>query len=106
MQRNKAENVDTIQLAGAYTCAQAHVEVLDRVMSDDGRGLRNTTVNITGPNGFARQATTSAFGLYKFPDVVPGQTYTVSVSSRLFRFAPQTIPVNGNMLNLDFIGQQ
>ena len=100
-------NVDTIQFSGSYACSLlANVEVSGRVMTDDGRGLRNITVKITGPNGFVRLATTSSFGFYQFPDVVPGQTYTVSISSRLFRFAPQVLQVSGNALNVDFIGQQ
>ena len=75
-------------------------------LTSDGLGLRNTIVTLTGPNGFVRQATTSSFGFYQFLDIPPSQTYTVRVASRLFRFAPQTFQVNGNMLNVDFIGQE
>ena len=100
-------NVDTIQIAGNYICFQvSNFEVSGRVTSEDGRGLRNTIVTLTGPNGFVRQTTTSSFGFYQFPDIPPSQTYTVSVASRLFRFTPQTFQVNGNMQNVDFIGQQ
>ena len=100
-------NVDTIQIAGNYICFQvSNFEVSGRVTSDGGRGLRSTTVKLSGPNGFVRQATTSSFGFYQFLDIPPSQTYTVRVASRLFRFAPQTFQVNGNMLNVDFIGQE
>ncbi len=100
-------NVDTISFAGAYSCTPlATVAVSGRVQSDDGRGLRNTSVKITGPNNFVRTATTSSFGLYQFLDVPPGQTYTLSVSSRLFRFANQTLQINGNLVNVDFTGLQ
>lgn len=97
-------NVDTIDFAGAFACSSLPVTVSGRVMSADGRGLRNTIVNITGPNSFVSHATTSSFGFYQFQDIPAGQTYTVSISSRLFRFAPQTVEVSGNILNLDFIG--
>ena len=99
-------NVDTIDFAGAFACSAVPVEVSGRIVSDDGRGLRNSFVKITGPNGFTRQATTSSFGFYQFPDIPAGQTYTISVSSRLFRFASQTLQISGNTLNLDFIGIQ
>ncbi len=100
-------NIDTINFAGSYACSPVvNVEVSGRVMTDDGRGLTNTTVKITGPNGFVRVATTSSFGFYQFTDVLPGPTYKVTIFSRLFRFRPQMLQVTGNVLNVDFIGQQ
>ena len=75
-----------------------------RVFTSDGRGLRNATVSITGPNGYFRQATTSSFGFYSFTDVAAGQTYTIRVFSRFFRFQPRTLLVTGDLSNVDFNG--
>ena len=83
---------------------QTTVSVGGRVFTSDGRGLRNATVTITGPNGYIRQATTSSFGFYSFTDVLTGQTYTIRVSSRFFRFQPQTLFVTDNLTNADFNG--
>ncbi len=83
---------------------QTTVSVGGRVFTSDGRGLRNATVTITGPNGYIRQATTSSFGFYSFTDVLTGQTYTIRVSSRFFRFQPQTLFVTGDLMNADFNG--
>ena len=73
-------------------------------MSDGVRGLRNTTVALTDQNNTVRTATTSSFGFYAFANVQASATYTITVKSRLYRFAPQTIFVGGDLSNVDFIG--
>ncbi len=81
------------------------VSINGRVFMSDGvRGLRNATVVLTDPNGVSRSTTTSSFGLYGFANVQSGQTYTLSVQSRFFRFARRTLSVTGDLTNVDFIG--
>ena len=80
------------------------VAVSGRVLTSDGRGLRNATVSITDSNGAVRTATTSSFGLYSFDNVAPFGSYTLRVSSRLYRFAPQTVLVTDNLTLPDFVG--
>lgn len=78
--------------------------VSGRVMTPDGRGLRNATVSITDSSGISRVTTTSSFGFFTFENVTTGGTYTFSVSSRLYRFAPRTLQVNDNLTLADFVG--
>ena len=47
---------------------------------------------------------TSSFGLYSFDNVPAGQTYTVRVSSKRYRFAAQILQVNTSLTNVDFVG--
>ena len=75
-----------------------------RVLTSDGRGLRNATVSITDPLSIVRTATTSSFGFYSFDNVTSGGTYTIRVSSRLFRFVPLTMQIDGNLTLPDFVG--
>lgn len=75
-----------------------------RVTTPSGLGLRNAIVSITDPQGVRRTATTSSFGIYSFANVQTGFTYILSVSSKRYRFAAQTIPINGNLANVDFVG--
>ncbi len=75
-----------------------------RVTTPSGLGLRNAIVSITDPQGVRRTATTSSFGIYSFANVQTGFTYILSVSSKRYRFAAQTIPINGNLANIDFVG--
>ncbi len=75
-----------------------------KVLTSDGRGLRNATVSITDSNGVVRLATTSSFGFYSFDNVLTGGTYTIRISSRLFRFATRAVQVTDNISNVDFVG--
>ncbi|MFT3744725.1 MAG: carboxypeptidase regulatory-like domain-containing protein [Pyrinomonadaceae bacterium] len=78
--------------------------VSGRVTTPTGLPLRNAQVVITDPQGIRRTATTSSFGIYSFSAVNVGQTHSVSISNKRYRFAPQVIQVNGNLSNVDFVG--
>jgi len=69
-----------------------------------GLGLRNAVVTIIDPAGVRRNATTSSFGLYSFDNIVPGQTYILTVASKRFRFTPLMMPINGSLTSVDFAG--
>lgn len=84
--------------------AAVGVTVSGRVVSPDGRGLRNATVTLADQNGVTRTVTTSSFGYYSFDDVAKGQVFVVQVSSRLFRFVPRVLQVTDNIANVDFVG--
>lgn len=68
--------------------------------------MRNAIVTLIDPQGNARTATMSSFGFYTFADVPTGLTYTIRVSSRRYRFASLEITVNGDMMNVDFVGSE
>ncbi len=82
----------------------ANVTVSGRVLTSDGRGLRNATVSITDSNGVSRIATTSSFGFFSFDNVSAGQAYTFRIFSRFFRFQPRTVQVDDNLTLADFVG--
>lgn len=84
----------------------AGVEVSGRVVTPDGRGIRNASVVITDANGSRKIATTSSFGFYKFEDIASGATYTVGVNSKQYRFTPRVIQIVDNLADFDFVGQQ
>ena len=80
----------------------ASVSVAGKVITDDGRGLRNARVVLTDAIGNSRTALTTSFGYYRFDDVAAGQTYIISVASKRFQFAPQVITVSEEINALDF----
>jgi len=84
----------------------ASVTVSGRVLTPDGRGLRNAVVRISDPLGGYRNVTTSALGFYTFDNVQAGQTYVMSVSSKLYRFAARSLLVNDDLAGLDFVGSE
>ena len=86
------------------------VSVSGRVITPDGRGLRNAVVRITNPTDpqfVPRSVTTSSFGFYSFDNVPTGQTYTMRVFSKLYRFSARSVPVDfDNLTGVDFVGQE
>lgn len=75
-----------------------------RVTTPTGIGLRNATVVLTDVLGVKRTATTSSFGVYQFSDIPLGNTYTMGVSSKRYRFAARIFDISGNLANFDFTG--
>lgn len=84
----------------------ASVAVSGRVMTPDGRGLRNAYVFLNDPQGVSRRVLTSSFGYYRFDDVQVGETYVIGVSSKLYRFAPRLLNVSDELTGIDLIGQE
>jgi hypothetical protein len=81
--------------------ASAGVELSGRILTPDGRGLRNATVTILDAYGYARTVTTSSFGYYRFDGVTLGETYTIGVASRSYHFGARTVTVTDNLADVD-----
>lgn len=84
----------------------AGVEVSGRVLTADGRGLRNATVFITDAQGNRRTATTGSFGYYKFEDIDAGTSYAIGVNAKRYRFATRILQVQDTLTDVDFVGQE
>lgn len=82
------------------------VSISGRVLTPEGLGVRNATVVMTDSSGGVRHVTTSSFGIYTFENVTAAVSYTVSVSSKRYRFAPRVITPSANIADLDFLGLQ
>ena len=96
----------TGRLMRVFTVSSAGVAVSGRVLTPDGRGLRNAEVSITDSNGSKRTATTSSFGYYRFDDVEAGETYVIGVTSRRYRFASRLVQVADPLTDVDFVGME
>lgn len=90
----------------AFSPTAIPVSISGRVTTPTGLGLRNAIVTLTDDQGVRQVATTSSFGLYSFDSIAPGATYVIGVSSKRYRFTPQTVNVTSAMANLDFLGQE
>ncbi|MFL6375141.1 MAG: hypothetical protein ACJ73D_10780, partial [Pyrinomonadaceae bacterium] len=88
------------------TPSAAQVSVSGRVLTGDGRGVRNALVVLTGSNGESVYARTSAFGYFRFENVRSGESYVASVMSRRMHFAARFVSVNDSLADLDFVSQQ
>lgn len=86
------------------TATAAGVGVTGRVLtSAGGRGLVGAVVRLTDQSGAVRTTTTVKGGIYTFDDLEPGQTYIISVASRLYNYQPQVIQMNDNVAELNFV---
>jgi len=98
----------TFQVAGGFWGGSAppvsSATISGTVTTPDGRGLRNAIVRLTDQLGTSRSVITSAFGSYTFESVATGQTYTLSVQSRRYRFPARSLTVTGNLTGVDFVG--
>lgn len=83
----------------------ANVAVSGRVLTADGRGLKNALVTLTDADGTSRTAVTSSFGYYRFDEVAAGQSYVLAVNSKRFTFTPRTLTVTDELTDVDFVAQ-
>lgn len=76
-----------------------------RILTADGRGIRNVKVAITFPNGETRTTISSSLGYYSFDEIPVGETYIFSVSAKRYSFSPATQmrEISGDTQNIDFI---
>lgn len=84
----------------------ASVSVSGRVITAQGRGIKNAVVLLTDSSGNIRTAVTAPFGIYIFANVAAGEKYTITVRAKRFAFSQSTqvLNVNNDTENIDFIG--
>lgn len=83
----------------------AGVSVSGRVATQLGRGVRNVQITLIDANGNTRAAQTTALGYYRFDNVAAGETVTLSVKARRFKFNQSSIvrTTNDSISNADFV---
>lgn len=89
---------------GSAYIFSSDVSVSGRVTTPSGQNLRNVVVSLIDAAGVRRTATTSSFGLYSFDGVRTGETYTLTVGSKRFRFTPKVLQIDSALTNVDFVG--
>ena len=95
-----------VQIQGPSAAPVANVSVGGRVTTSSGQGVSNAIVSLTDSGvGGRRTAITNPFGYYRFDNVASGSSYTIAVISRLYTFTPQTVQVNDNLTNVDFVAE-
>lgn len=80
------------------------VVISGRVTTPSGQGLRSAIVNLTDSQGGRRIATTGSAGIYEFDNVPAGRSYSITVSSKRYRFAPRVETASSAVSTFDFVG--
>ncbi len=86
-----------------YSPTAAGVFISGRVLTSDGRGLRNATVTLTDSQGMTLRTLSSSFGYYSFNDVPAGETYIIGVASKRFQFTSRVIFAFTDLTETDFV---
>jgi hypothetical protein len=92
----------------SFVPTAASVMVSGRVLTAEGRGIRNVRVTIFFPTGQSQTTLTGAFGNYRFSDVEVGSVYVFTVSSKRFVFSQptQVLSINGEREDINFIAEE
>ncbi|MGI8409068.1 MAG: carboxypeptidase-like regulatory domain-containing protein, partial [Pyrinomonadaceae bacterium] len=86
----------------------ADVSLGGRIVTSNGRGIRNVVVIVSGNNlKEPKSAKTGAFGYYNFEDLSAGATYIVTVNSKRFGFQipSRVITLHDQIADVDFIAE-
>ncbi len=89
----------TVSITGT-TAAGATVG--GRVQNGAGRGVANARVVMISSRGERVEVRTNGFGYYRFGEVRSGESYTVTVESKQYRFAAKVINVTQNLDDVIF----
>src|SRR5690606_2319342 len=84
----------------------ADVSISGRVLTAEGRGVRNAIVTLVNSQGVRVAVRTGTYGTFEFNDVEAGQSYTLMAEARGSRFSPKMIDVSDNIAELNFIDGQ
>lgn len=87
------------------TPTAASSSISGRVLTADGRAIRNARVELTNSSGARRSVTTSAFGFYRFDDVMVGEIVVISVQAKNFGSASRVFSIIDEMTDIDLIVQ-
>ncbi len=93
------------QVRGNEAQMEAVAIVGGRVLTADGRGIRNVEVTIKFANGETRSVSSSMAGYYRFAGIPKDETYVVGVAAKKYTFSQptQVRQVLGDIQDIDFV---
>lgn len=83
----------------------ALAKISGRILTADGRGIRNVSVTMTNAAGETRMAFSSSFGYFTFENVMVGEVYILTVRAKQFQFSQsvQAIALSEDTTDINFI---
>ena len=95
-----------IQVQGPSAAVLTTVSAQGRVMTVSGQGIRGVPVALTDAGGnLVAYTQTNSFGVYSFSNITPGQTYTIEPLSKRYVFTAQTMAINSNLSDVNFVDE-
>jgi hypothetical protein len=104
---NRLDNAGTFTTAAVSTVGPraASVSISVRVITPQKLGLTNALVTLTDMQGNSRTVITGKGSSFRFTNVMAGETYILTVSSKRYTYAPQIITVTEDITELSFNAQ-
>jgi len=93
----------TVLVQGPSPAAAQAVSVNGRILTAAGQGIGNARVTLVDSNNSSRVTYSSAMGWYVFDNIAAGGTYTIQIRAKRYNFTPQTMLINDNLSNVDFM---
>lgn len=89
-----------------FSPTAAMVLIEGRILTADGRGIKNVRVTLMEANGNVKTALSGAFGYYSFSDIEVGQLVVVSITAKNYTFNEpvRMLTVTENINDFDFTG--
>jgi CSLREA domain-containing protein len=90
---------------GAYEAlySQSPVTVSGRITTYSGRGIERIRIKVDDGQGNIFYTQTNPFGFYRLNNLIPGTTYTITVTHKLYLFtSPQFFTADQNRDDLNF----
>ncbi|HEX8369292.1 MAG TPA: carboxypeptidase-like regulatory domain-containing protein [Pyrinomonadaceae bacterium] len=88
-----------------FAATAALAKISGRILTADGRGIRNVSITMTGATGELRMAFSSSFGHFTFENVPVGEVYILAVRAKQFQFtqSSQAISLSEDLTDVNFI---
>ena len=102
---NFSESVNNVVNPCQLPPTAATATVSGRVIAPQEMGLTSTLVTLTDMQGNSQTIRTAKLGSFRFTNVVAGETYILSISSKRYTYAPQVITVTEDITELSFNAQ-
>jgi hypothetical protein len=100
--------IDDLSVTPRLAPLAANASLGGRILTSNGRGIRNAHVVISGNNlQEPARAVTGPFVYYNFEDLAVGETYIVTVNSKRFSFKAPSRVVNliDQIVDTDFVAE-
>jgi hypothetical protein len=93
---------------GIVVTTAATVSVSGRIVTAQGRGIKNITITMTDSHGNTRTARSTSFGYYRFDDVRAGETYIFTAQGKRFSFErnPLVHSIMEDTNNINFVADE
>lgn len=103
---NNAQAEVVISDGRLIVAAASNPMIRGRILAPTGESLARARVVLTTMTGERRTVLSNSFGGFEFTGLAAGETCTISVAAKGFRFTPRIVSITTSVIDLDMIAEQ